>query len=189
MAVADFDGDGNDDAFLGQNFFPVHPEEARQDAGVGVVLLGDGKGGFRSASVQESGVMVFGEARGAAVADFDGDGRPDLAVAQNGAAVRVFRNQGAKPGLRVRLDGGPTNPTGVGARVRLWAGDRPGPFRTVHLGGGYWSCPSPTLIPACPTTPTHVEVQWPGGQSFKTALPADARGVRVMADGKLAELR
>jgi len=189
MAVADFDGDGNDDAFLGQNFFAVHPEEARQDAGVGVVLLGDGKGRFRSASVQESGVVVFGEARGAAVADFDGDGRPDLAVAQNGAALRLFRNQGAKPGLRVRVDGGAANPAGVGARVRLWAGDRSGPFRTVHLGGGYWSCPSSTLIPACPSTPTHVEVQWPGGRSTKLALPADARGVRVMADGKLAELR
>ncbi len=189
IAVADFDGDGDDDAFLGQNFFPVHPEEARQDAGVGVLLLGDGNGGFRAPSVQESGVKVYGEARGAAVADFDGDGRPDLAVAQNGAALRLFRNQGAKPGLRVLVDGGPANPAGVGARVRLWAGDRSGPFRTVHLGGGYWSCPSSTLIPACPSTPTHVEVQWSGGRSMKLAVPADAPGVRVTMDGKLTGLR
>jgi hypothetical protein len=189
IAVADFDGDGFDDAFLGQNFFPVHSEIARQDAGVGVLLKGDGTGGFSALPVGASGVSVYGEARGAAVADFDRDGRMDLAVAQNGAALRLFRNQGARPGLRVSLEGGPANPSGAGAQVRLWAGDKPGPVRVLHLGGGYWSCPSPVVIPGCPSTPTQVEVRWPGGRTTRADLPAGARWVRIQSDGKPVEVR
>ena len=189
MAVADFDGDGFDDAFLGQNFFPVHAEVARQDAGVGVLLRGDGKGGFTSLPPATSGLAVFGEARGAAVADFDADGRMDLAVAQNGAALRLFRNQGARPGLRVSLEGGPANPSGAGAHVRLWAGDKPGPVRVLHLGGGYWSCPSPVVIPGCPGTPTQVEVRWPGGRTTRSDLPVGAKWVRIQGDGKPVEVR
>jgi len=189
IAVADFDGDGIDDAFLGQNFFPVHSEVARQDAGVGVLLRGDGTGGFAALPPTASGLAVYGEARGAAVADFDSDGRTDLAVAQNGSALRLFRNQGARPGLRVSLDGGPSNPSGAGAQVRLWAGDKPGPVRVLHLGVGYWSCPSPVVIPGCPGIPTQVEVRWPGGRTTRAELPAEARWVRIKSDGKPMEIR
>ena len=47
MAVADFDGDGRDDLAANQNFFPMQPETGRLNGGTGVLLLGDGKGGFR----------------------------------------------------------------------------------------------------------------------------------------------
>ncbi|MBT6102293.1 MAG: hypothetical protein HOH62_00190, partial [Verrucomicrobia bacterium] len=43
--VADFDGDGNEDVFLSQNFFAVRVEDYRMDAGEGMLLLGDGAGG------------------------------------------------------------------------------------------------------------------------------------------------
>ncbi|HMO66035.1 MAG TPA: VCBS repeat-containing protein, partial [Verrucomicrobiota bacterium] len=100
VCVADANGDGHEDVFLSQNLFCVQPEAARMDAGRGLWLLGDGRGGLRGV---ESGVAVYGEQRGAALADFDGDGRVDLVVAQNGAATRLFRNTGATPGVRVRL--------------------------------------------------------------------------------------
>jgi hypothetical protein len=45
-AVADFDGDGHEDLFLAQNFFGVEPETSRYDAGRGLLLRGDGTGGF-----------------------------------------------------------------------------------------------------------------------------------------------
>lgn len=185
VAVADFDGDGNEDAFLGQNFFAVHPEDARQDGGAGVLLLGDGAGGFRALSPSASGIAVHGEARGAAVADFDGDGRTDLAVAQNGAAVRLFRNRGGAPGLRVSVEGGQANPMAVGAQVRLWAGGKAGPVRGIQMGGGYWSCPSPVVIPASRAKPEQVEVRWPGGRTIRAAIPAGASRIRVTLDGKV----
>jgi hypothetical protein len=48
ISVADFDGDGNEDVFLAQNFFGVDAETSRHDAGIGLVLVGDGRGGFRA---------------------------------------------------------------------------------------------------------------------------------------------
>ena len=77
VSVADFNGDGFEDVFLSQNFFAVPPDESRLDAGRGLLLRGDGRGGFAPLSGAESGIEVYGEQRGSAVADLDHDGRPD----------------------------------------------------------------------------------------------------------------
>ncbi len=181
LAVADFDGDGALDLFLAENFFGVPPETARYDAGRGLVLRGDGRGGFAPLPGQVSGVKVYGEQRGAAVADFDGDGRVDLAVAQNGAETRLFRNQTARPGFRVRLNAGPGNPEGLGAQVRGVFGGRPGPVLEVRAGGGYWSQDSPVLVVTGPGRPEALEVRWPGGRTQRVPVPAEAREISVRA--------
>jgi len=41
----------------------------------------------------------------AVLCDFDGDGRLDLAVSQNAAETKLYKNVAARPGLRVRLKG------------------------------------------------------------------------------------
>jgi hypothetical protein len=97
VCAADFDGDGALDIFLAQNLLSTHPESPRLDAGAGLVLLGKGNGHFKPLSANESGVRAHGEQRGCAVADFDHDGRIDLAVTQNGAATKLFRNKSARP--------------------------------------------------------------------------------------------
>ncbi|HXG48750.1 MAG TPA: VCBS repeat-containing protein, partial [Methylomirabilota bacterium] len=48
LAVADFDGDGHEDVFLAQNFFATLPETPRYDGGTGLLLRGDGRGGFHA---------------------------------------------------------------------------------------------------------------------------------------------
>jgi len=178
LAVADADGDGREDLFLAQNWFGTDPLTPRQDAGRGLWLLGDGAGSFAADLL--SGVALYGDQRAAAVSDFDRDGRPDLVVTQNGGRTALYRNERARPGLRVALRGVGGNPTGVGASVRLvFGGNRTGPWREVHLGSGYWSVDSATLVLARPEPALAVEVRWPGGRLQRLEVPADARSVQV----------
>ena len=91
-AVADFDGDGNDDVFLSQNYFAVRVQDYRMDAGEGLLLLGDGQGGFVTVFGHRSGIRVYGEQRGCAVGDLNADGRPDLLVTQNKGDPKLYIN-------------------------------------------------------------------------------------------------
>jgi hypothetical protein len=177
--IADFDGDGSEDVVLSQNFFPTATGIPRYDAGRGLLLTGDGKGGLRPMPGGRSGLLVYGDQRGAAYADFDRDGRLDLVVTQNGAATRLFRNREAKPGLRVRLRGAASNPDGIGAQVRVVYGNRMGPVREIHSGSGYWSQNGAVQLFGLSATPTAVWVRWPGGVETRAPVPAGAREVVV----------
>jgi hypothetical protein len=177
--VADFDGDGKEDVFIAQNFFPTVLGAPRYDAGRSLLMTGDGKGGLTPLSGARSGVIVYGDQRGAAYSDIDRDGRLDLVVSQNGDATRLFRNVSAKPGLRVRLAGPPANPDGVGAQIRLIYGSSMGPVREVQSGSGYWSQNGAVQVFGMAATPTEVWVRWPGGSETRTPVPTGAREVTL----------
>ncbi|MHB9005810.1 MAG: FG-GAP-like repeat-containing protein [Limisphaerales bacterium] len=189
VCVADLDGDGREDAFLSQNFFATEPETDRGDGGRGLWLRGDGQGGFSPLMARESGVRVYGEQRGAAVGDFDADGRVDFAVTQNGNATRLFRNIGGRPGLRVSLRGAAGNPQGVGASVRIAWGDDWGPAREVLAGSGYLSQASAVQVFGTPRPPTGLMVRWPGGRMHRAAVPGGAAEIRVDLDGRVEQTR
>ena len=168
--VADFDGDGREDLFLAQNFFPTEINTMRFDAGAGLLLLGDGAGGFKAQSVQASGLSILGDQRGAAAADYDGDGRVDLAVSQNGGPMTLWHNAGGTPGLRVRLEGPADNPLAIGAQLRMVTGSSRGPVREIHAGSGYWSMDGATTVIALPNGSTAVWVRWPNGREQTVRL-------------------
>jgi enediyne biosynthesis protein E4 len=189
VTVGDFDGDGHDDVFLSQNFFAVSPDAWRQDAGRGLWLRGDGQGNLEPVPGQVSGVRVYGEQRGTALSDFDQDGRVDLVVTQNGAATRLFRNVGGKPGLRVRLLGPPGNPTAIGAALRLQFESHNGPLREIQAGSGYWSQNSAVQVLGMPEPPTALEIRWPAGVTTTVEVPPGALEITVNMLGQVQRIR
>ncbi|MFM7103214.1 MAG: FG-GAP repeat domain-containing protein [Verrucomicrobiota bacterium] len=186
IGVADFDGDGRVDLFLAQNFSAVPAEDVSFNSGLGALLLGDGQGGFRALPPVRSGIRLPGDQRGAAVSDFDGDGRPDLVVAQNAADSRVLRNARGRPGLRVRL-AGPA--AGVGVQVRGDYATGPGPAFESHAGSGYWSQDSLTLVVPRPAPLAALQVRFPGQPWRRVAVPPGAAEGQVAGDGTLTVRR
>lgn len=189
LCVADCDGDGAEDVFLSQNFFDVDSSTSRYDAGRGVWLKGDGRGGLKAVPGQESGIRVYGEQRGAAICDYDEDGRPDLVVAQNNQETKLFHNLHGKPGLRVALRGTTQNPRGIGAVLRLQTAGKLGPAREVHGGSGYWSQDSVVQVMSAAEEPTRLFVRWPGGKTNIFELPKGARAVTAALDGTVQDYR
>jgi enediyne biosynthesis protein E4 len=109
----------------------------------------------------------------------------DLVVTQNATATKLYRNRGAKPGLRVRLIGPPGNPTGVGAVMRLKSGERFGPAREIHAGAGYWSQDSPVQVLSRLPEPLKLWVRWPGGKTTMVDIPAGASEIESSIAGEL----
>ncbi len=189
ISVADFDGDGHEDLMLSQNFFRTAPEVARFDAGRGLLLRGDGRGGFSPVPGQISGILVYGEQRGSAVRDFDGDGRTDWVVGQNSGETKLFHNRNSKPGLRVRLSGPVGNQEGIGATLRAETTQGLGPAREIHAGSGHLSQDSNVQILNSTSSIVSVTVRWPGGKTTTTPVSPQAREVTIDTQGRLVEGR
>lgn len=184
-AVGDFNGDGNDDVFLAQNFFGTNLEMPRPDPGGGLLLLGDGSGTLAPTPASKSGLFAYGEQRGCASADFDRDGRLDLAVGQNSAETKLFRNQGSARGLAVTLIGSARNVQAVGAAVRYKDKSARTHFREMQQGSGYWSVNSSTLLLGPREEIKELEVRFPGKDWLTVKVPPEAWEITVDQAGKL----
>jgi hypothetical protein len=63
ILIDDFNNDGCKDLILGSNYYKFQPSIGRFDASYGTILLGDGKGNFKSIPPSESGFILRGEVR------------------------------------------------------------------------------------------------------------------------------
>ena len=86
----DFDRDGHADLLLGGNFYGVTPVQGRYDASYGLLLSGDGKGGFVPVDLEASGLIIEGQVRH--MARLRGaNGERLIVVARNGDRLQVLR--------------------------------------------------------------------------------------------------
>ena len=89
MAANDYDGDGNLDVLLVGNSHAPDTQTGWDDASIGAMLVGDGKGGFRYESGAASGFFVDGNAKAIADVVLD-ETRSLVVVTQNNDSLRVF---------------------------------------------------------------------------------------------------
>lgn len=89
VAVLDLNGDGHLDLVMGGNLDAVQPDIGRADASYGVVLLGDGKGGFKNAEPLQTGLYLSGQVRGIQPV-FRTRGKPLLVIARNNDQPYIY---------------------------------------------------------------------------------------------------
>ncbi len=145
----DFDNDGNKDIFVACGRIEGYVKESEgttsrdttsQDE-PNILLMNSGKGQFVNVSEDSgNGLKVNRCSRGAAFDDLDNDGDIDVVILNSRQPPTILRNDTTNDNhwVRVRLRGTKTNRDGVGARVKVVAGDLV-QVAEVHSGRGYQS--------------------------------------------------
>jgi hypothetical protein len=163
IAVADFNGDGRSDAAIAQNLFTREPETGLWRGGLGQLLCGGADGGWDTVPALKSGIVIAGDAKGAATVELNGDARPDLLVAQNDAEVVSLRNQSNEDWLALRLVG-PKDTPALGAHVTTHFADGRKTASEICAGSGYLSQSAPEIyIGLAAAAAVRAEIRWPTG--------------------------
>jgi hypothetical protein len=149
-----------------------------------LLLRNQGRGRFEDVSARLgpdlSAPLV---ARGAAYADFDGDGDLDVLLAANHGPARLLRNDAVPAGrrwLRLELEGTRSNRSGIGAVVRVEsAGGKQ--WTMVRSGSSY--CSQSELAATFglgPDPDAVVEIEWPSGAKQKPGLLRAGKTYRIV---------
>jgi hypothetical protein len=170
----DYDLDGFLDLFaanghIDEEIGRVQPKIAYKQPAL--LFRNAGKGRFENASGSVGPDLITPMvSRGAAYADFDGDGDLDLLLTTNHGPARLFRNDGgnANRWVRFRLNGVKSNRSGLGAVVRIESASGK-QWQTVHSGSSYCSQSELALTFGLgkDAVVNSVEVIWPSGTRQK----------------------
>ena len=90
MIVNDFNGDGLPDVLAHGNFYGFEAKTDRQDAGTGILLLGDGKGNFTGQRSLETGFKSASDARSLALVKRGPEIPPLVLAASSNDSLRAF---------------------------------------------------------------------------------------------------
>lgn len=169
----DYDLDGLDDIFVTNGHIEpqinrIQPQVTYAETPLIFHNQGrDGKGNTKFENVTKP--LGFDQklvGRGAACADIDNDGAPDVLLTTNGGPAYLFRNVGGarSNALRIKTVGARSNKNGIGAVVKVHT---PGGVnrQTVRSGSSYCSQSELTLTFGMgqETEAQEVEIVWPSG--------------------------
>jgi hypothetical protein len=142
--LVDFDNDGHRDAFLACGHLQDRIDEYDDSTSYmarNILLRNDGKGTFVDVSDRSGdGLAPVLSSRGAAFDDLDNDGDVDAVILNSRREPTLLENVSdtGNHWIQIRLRGTRTNRDGVGAQVRVVAGDLV-QSSEVHSGRGYQS--------------------------------------------------
>jgi hypothetical protein len=100
IVCEDFNGDGNEDIFLNGNDYGSEVSLGPYDAFNGLLLTGDGSGGFTTVNMSQSGINIPGDGK-AAVKLRTGGKTAGVAVSQNKGALQLYSLQNKTPLLNL----------------------------------------------------------------------------------------
>lgn len=181
--LVDFDNDGDRDLFVACGHLQPNVEAYDKRTTYhqpNKLYVNDGRGRFIDVSDQSgNGLKVVLSSRGAAFDDLDNDGDVDIVILNSREKITVLRNDTPRQGhwLQVELRGARTNRDGVGAQVRVYAGDLV-LLDEVHSGRGYQSHYGNRLYFGLGTREKvdRIEVSWIGGKTdVYREIPVDRR--------------
>ncbi|MEX0812778.1 MAG: VCBS repeat-containing protein [Chitinophagales bacterium] len=89
MQVLDYNKDSNPDILLAGNFFHTETERGSYTAQKGLLLEGDGNGGFTALQAPESGFYANGDCRFIEI--LNKQNKPLILLGRNDAALKIFR--------------------------------------------------------------------------------------------------
>lgn len=169
MGFVDFDNDGWKDVFFANSHFPQLDRYIGAPSPLpNTILHNERNGTFRDVSKHAGGALQAAAFwRGAAFADFDGDGRVDVVVSAINTPARLFRNVTPKSGhwLAFRLKGKQSNRDGLGAELHITLPDGRRLMNQATTSVGYASS-SESLVRfglGEQSFAAIVEVRWPSG--------------------------
>jgi hypothetical protein len=131
ITVNDYDGDGNPDALLSGNSQAPEVISGAYDAFTGLYLKGNGKGDFQPATLQQSGFVVDGDAKGMAELTLY-SGKSLILIANNNGPLQAYITGLASTGQVVSA-----KPSEVRVEIRLDSGNKI--VKEFHYGSGYLS--------------------------------------------------
>ena len=143
-SFVDFDNDGDRDIFVAcghlQNNVGLY-DDTKTYLARNILLMNTGNGKFINISDKAGdGMKVKLSSRGAGFDDLDNDGDIDVVILNSRREPTILRNDSPSKGhwLQIRLRAVKTNRDGVGAQVKVVAGDLT-LIDEVHSGRGYQS--------------------------------------------------
>ncbi|MEP6994397.1 MAG: CRTAC1 family protein [Acidobacteriota bacterium] len=166
LNLLDVDNDGDLDAFIANGHTFERPtRQGSTYAEKAFLMWNDGTGHFRERACGP-GFSPEYVGRGSAVADYDNDGDPDVAVSNSGGPLQLLRNDGGGGHwVGVQLVGRKSNRQGIGSRLVAETPTGRKLTRFVQAGNSYLSSSDPRVVFGLGSEEAirKLTVYWPSG--------------------------